>query len=379
MHDTVITRPADIPPKRDCSTRRRLRDLDDHIEILRRIENEQTGSQSESRYQAERLSALDVIVPKAALNHGNVAICPLCDQELEHPDETVDELRALLDDLETRLVASRGMSTRRQSMIKKLGTERAGILDELRAKVVQLDVVAQQERAVSAGRERSERVAFLKGRVSQELERGVDIAGDISALRESERRYRGQLARLEELSEKDDPAVALREAIDSISAQITDYSRYLELEGSEHYVHLDSTNLTVEVQRPGGRVPLRRMGSAENWVGYHLATHLALHHWFTTKERPVPRFLMLDQPTQAFFPEEVVDASTDENADWEAVRGQFSLMRDVVLELGGEFQIIVCDHANLADEWFQNSVIGNWRNGVALIPADWLNGPTTTP
>lgn len=144
------------------------------------------------------------------------------------------------------------------------------------------------------------------------------------------------------------------------------------LEGSEHYVRLDPVELTVAVQRPGGRVPLGRMGSAENWVGYHLVAHLALHHWFATNDRPVPRFLMFDQPTQAFFPEEVVDAADDENADWEAVRRQFTLMRDVVAALTGDLQVIVCDHANLADDWFQDAVVENWRNGVAFIPTDWL-------
>jgi hypothetical protein len=81
---------------------------------------------------------------------------------------------------------------------------------------------------------------------------------------------------------------------------------------------------------------------------------------------------MFDQPTQAFFPEEVVDAADDENADWEAVRRQFSLMRDVVDALDGALQLIVCDHANLADAWCQDAVIDNWRNGVTLIPSDWL-------
>jgi len=44
----------------------------------------------------------------------------------------------------------------------------------------------------------------------------------------------------------------------------------------------------------------------------------------------------------------------------------------------GSLQIIVCDHANLAEGWFQDAVIGNWRsdsdgNRNALIPPDWLD------
>lgn len=354
------------------SLRNRVRELDDQIELLKRLEKEQSDVQIETNYQSERLRAIDILLPKNQTSDGDVTVCPLCDQGLAHPDETIEELRALLGGLERRLVSSRGVSTRREATIERLATRRGPLIEALRENVVELDAVAQQEAAIASGRERRERVAFLQGRVSQELERGVDIAGDLADLRNAERRQRGQVARLEELSERDDPASALRTIIDSVSELMTDYARSLQLEGSEHYVRLDPIQLTVAVQRPGGRVPLARMGSAENWVGYHLVAHLALHHWFVINDRPVPRFIMFDQPTQAFFPEEVVDAADDENADWEAVRRQFTLMRDVVAALGGELQVIVCDHANLADAWFQDAAIDNWRNGVALIPEEWL-------
>jgi hypothetical protein len=356
--------------------RNRIREIDDQLELLENLQKEQGNVQSESQYQIDRLRALDLLVPKSVLTVENVRICPLCDQDLDHPDETVDELRSLLDTLETRLEASKGFSSRRQATIERLKVSREPLVEALRENVVKLDAVAQQEAAIAAGRERRERIAFLQGRVSQELERGVDVAADLAELRSTESRYRGQLARLEDMSERDDPVAALRVAMDSVSDLMTDYARYLQLEGSEHYVRLDPVELTVVVQRPGSRVQLGRMGSAENWIGYHLVAHLALHHWFAMNDRPVPRFLMFDQPTQAFFPEEIIDAAEDENADWEAVRRQFALMRDVVEALAGDLQVIVCDHANLADNWFQDAVVENWRNGVALIPSDWLEEET---
>lgn len=385
LEGILAHRPDSVPVEESEGTRRRrelaeegrrirtrIREVDDQLELLDKLQEEQSDSQTEVQYQTARLRALDLLVPKSALADGDVGVCPLCDQGLDHPDETVDELRSLLNALETRLKASKGVSSRRQSTIERLLASREPLVEALRENVVELDAVAQQEAAIAAGRERRERIAFLQGRVSQELERGVDIAADLAELRNAERRNRGQLARLEDICERQDPAAALRTAIDSVSELMTDYARFLQLEGSEHYVRLDPVELTVAVQRPGGRVPLGRMGSAENWVGYHLVAYLALHHWFVLKSRPVPRFLMFDQPTQAFFPEEVIDAAADENADWEAVRRQFTLMRDVVASLSGDLQIIVCDHANLADDWFQGAVIENWRNGVALIPTDWL-------
>jgi hypothetical protein len=42
----------------------------------------------------------------------------------------------------------------------------------------------------------------------------------------------------------------------------------------------------------------------------------------------------------------LTDAAEDGNADWEAARRQFTLMRDTVAALDGALQVIVCDHAN---------------------------------
>ena len=38
------------------------------------------------------------------------------------------------------------------------------------------------------------------------------------------------------------------------------------------------------------------------------------------------------------------------------MRRMFELMRDVVDELAPAFQVIVCDHADLSQQWFQDAV-----------------------
>jgi hypothetical protein len=45
----------------------------------------------------------------------------------------------------------------------------------------------------------------------------------------------------------------------------------------------------------------------------------------------------------------------------------------VVAESSPELQIIVLDHANLPEPWFQQAIgDNNWRHGRKLIPSDWL-------
>jgi hypothetical protein len=170
----------------------------------------------------------------------------------------------------------------------------------------------------------------------------------------------------------------LDHALNYISTDMTAYAQELNLEHSARSIRLDVRKLTVLADSDDGIVPLLRIGSGENWVGYHLVAHLALHRYFTLHQRPVPRMLLLDQITQPFYPSEVAKDSgnTDlirSDADRNTVHGMFELMYDFVNDLAPSFQLIVSDHANLPDQWYQDCVRYNWRNGEALIPQDWID------
>jgi Protein of unknown function (DUF3732) len=116
------------------------------------------------------------------------------------------------------------------------------------------------------------------------------------------------------------------------------------------------------------------MGSGENWVGYHVLSHLALHWWLRKKDRPVPAFLIFDQPTQAYYPPDSVEGGLDEiekDDDRTAVQSLFKLMSVACDEIGPGFQLIVLDHAHLKDVWFEDAIVQEWRGNSALVPYDW--------
>jgi hypothetical protein len=116
---------------------------------------------------------------------------------------------------------------------------------------------------------------------------------------------------------------------------------------------------------------LEKAGSGANWVGFHLITFLALHKLFVRRERPVPRFLFLDQPSKAYFPEDADINSPSKDEDRDSVRKMYKMCFDLVEELTG-FQIIMTDHANIDEDWFQNSIRERWRDGLKLVPEEWL-------
>lgn len=106
--------------------------------------------------------------------------------------------------------------------------------------------------------------------------------------------------------------------------------------------------------------------------------HLALHKWFVDKDRPVPRFLILDQPTQIYYPAEKDAGGSLEvlkDADREGVIRIFRWLEERVDEMKGKFQLIVTDHAEVKQPWFTDAVVERWRNGEALVPKSWIKPP----
>lgn len=68
-------------------------------------------------------------------------------------------------------------------------------------------------------------------------------------------------------------------------------------------------------------------------LAYHLSALLALHFFAAKNNCPIPRFLLIDQPTQVYFPSEKLykeaDGSvekTEADADLAAVRRLFKLL-----------------------------------------------------
>jgi hypothetical protein len=124
------------------------------------------------------------------------------------------------------------------------------------------------------------------------------------------------------------------------------------------------------------------MGGGKNWLGCHLLALLALHEHFVRDTRPVPGFLVLDQPTQVYFPStqqyKALSGTTQDtleaDADLDAVGRMFDLLFSVCAALAPGFQVIVLEHANLPEDRYQDALVEPPWSGVgmhALVPEQW--------
>jgi hypothetical protein len=49
----------------------------------------------------------------------------------------------------------------------------------------------------------------------------------------------------------------------------------------------------------------------------------------------------------------------------------FKFVFDVVAELCPQFQVVITEHADINEQWYQDAVIERWRGGPKLIQDDW--------
>ena len=89
---------------------------------------------------------------------------------------------------------------------------------------------------------------------------------------------------------------------------------------------------------------MSRTEGGENHLAYHLSALLALHLFAVKNNRPIPQFLLTDQPIQVYFPSEQVyeeadgsiqkteaDADADVDADQYFTRHWIHLYRVVTI------------------------------------------------
>ena len=175
-----------------------------------------------------------------------------------------------------------------------------------------------------------------------------------------------------------------RRALTAVNGYAGRLLPFLDVENPDDPISLEISDLTIKVRGADRDDYLSEIGSGSNWLSYHLAMLLALQQFFLSQPNsPVPGFLVLDQPSQVYFPKQVIQRPIDEDVepqlrdeDIVAVHKAFEVLNKVVLKAKGRLQVIVLDHAS-RDLWGDISgVVGlkDWRNGTKLVPMKWLNG-----
>lgn len=351
----------------------KLGKIEDDINAVKHYMKTASKYSNEIRQQEIRLESIGFFNDEET-NDTNT--CPLCDNHLEVSNPTIQNIKSNLFEIRNDLKNTTQESPRVQSYLDNLDDSQIEIQNKLEITERGITALYKQKDKARTLRDLNIRRGRVIGRVSLFLE-NIDVEETKSTLEQRIKVLQDDIKVLLEKVDKESTEEKLNSILNRINLQMTEWSNLIDVEYQGSPIRFDIKNLDLIVDTEDKPIPLSKgIGSGANWVAYHLLLLMALHKSFINKDRPLPRFLFIDQPTQVYYPPEnnpnIVEIDSEGSSDDKAVKAMFDFMHMVAEELSPNFQIIVMDHALLSNNKFKESVIEVWRDGNKLIPNDWL-------
>lgn len=345
------------------------RKVKDELMLAKSFEGDGAGFTKEANEQKARLNTLGIF-EGISEKHS----CPLCEQKIADTSSIgVAQMKESFNLINQKLDSVVKVAPKVEKAILELESKLKEIQNNIQKNRLELEAVQTANSKIAKELDVNLMRALVVGRISIYLESLPDLP-DTTKLKKRIAELEEKIEKLEQELSSDIIVEKLQSISSVLSNKMSEPAKFLQLEHSRYPLRLDLKKLTIVADTTDGPIPMERMGSGENWVGYHLVAHMILHTWFVEKNRPTPRFLFLDQPSQVYFPpEKDVDgsiANVDET-DRAAVVRMFKFIHDVVKNLAPEMQVIITEHADLDEDWYQDSVVERWRGGSRLVPDNW--------
>lgn len=352
-----------------------LAELKSRLEDMARLKEGVGGYKEALSIQHERLMVSDWL----SVQSEKGTSCPICGQGMDEAHS------ATLNELKRHLTLVEQSSTHIEEMPVAVDREVQHIRQAMDVVVEKLRDIRKQKKTLSTNsKEAAERqfrslgVAHFLGQLGQalslyeEVQNGGELPLEIESLRT-------QIAELSKQIDHESIGRRLNAALDRVSGYVSQFMPQLDNDHASNAARLDVANLTLQISGAEGQSSLWSIGSGSNHLSYHISTLLALHRLFLdAKQSPVPGLLILDQPSQVYFPENIRSGSNQPEPRWQdgdvaAVRKVFELLGSVVERANGRLQVIVLDHApdSVWGKLSSVTLVEDWHIGMKLVPSNW--------
>ncbi len=291
--------------------------------------------------------------------------CPVCGGDFHVPAQ-----QELIKGIQSRVkVAKRQVSSSKRSLTEvqlKLADDLSSVRAELRGAYAEIEADVRMQGDLAESRT----VDVQRGQVMAEARqwlREFEVGNQIDAMQT-------RVERLEQLHEQfasklgavgeaeGEAAILVR-----VGATATRLALQMGLPNTDGAIRLDLDNLTIVADTvKDGPVPLSQMGGAINWEAFHVVMHYAIHRELHSHDRPVPSFLIIDQPSQVG----AISASESKAAENRLAK-LYALFQASETEIGAKFQVIVTEHESIRETGIAPTPHFTFTLTDRLVPADW--------
>lgn len=305
-------------------------------------------------------------------------VCPFCNNEHTGDNNELDTLCQAIEEIEKSASSVKTMPAAFERELQYVQKDIDIYTDKLNAIRNRLLVESGQQAHDSNRKYTLTGISRFLGRMEASLQTFSKIGSDS----ELETRISELDERIDVLSKivnEREIKKKVDNAIRYVNATIGEIIKDLDVEHPDDPVDFVYKDLTLKVKNALGRDDyLWEIGSASNWLAYHIATILAFQQFFQRQTSvSVPNFVILDQPSQVYFPQRANsenDTVTIKDEDKEAVKKIFTCMDAFLKRTKGAVQIIVTEHAD-DDIWGgidSVHLVERWRGENKLVPQEWL-------
>jgi len=317
--------------------------------------------------------------PIGLFDSSKEASCPICGNVNPEDSPQFNKINQSLLEVTKQLSGITQSSPKLKAYIGDLSSKENEIQVRIEDHQIRIKTIITARKENKVIQDRNAYISKILGRISLYLESVKETKPDSKLLNDIEN-LKHEVELLQEELNSELVKERLSSALNVVGSYMGQYAKTLKLEYAEFPYRLDISKLTVYADNPQGGIPMHRQGSGENWLGCHVITFLALHKYFSEHKSPIPSLLVFDQPSQVHFPDlltyKKLEGKIGEYADidMQEVANLFALLYKYCQTAKNGFQIIVTEHANLDENWFQSSLVEEpWRGNNALIPYEWLS------
>ncbi|MBS3921963.1 MAG: DUF3732 domain-containing protein [Nitrosarchaeum sp.] len=345
--------------------REKLAKKEEDLYEIKKYSNATKTFKEETDHQKYRLNLIDVFDSDKRNN-----TCPLCENDLKHIPIKIEEIKNDFIKIDNELGGTKKIRHYVEEIVESVEKEIIDIKNDISKISSKIKGFLGEEKISENIFKENLQISEIIGEVKLWLE-SVRETDDKSKLSTEKKLIINKIKSIENNIKFNEQSPRRINILDSINEKLDEWAPELQLYQARKIKFKYSID-KMEIILNDKQRDYSNLGGGHNMLAIHVMLYLALHRHFIERERPVPNFIIFDQPSTPYFSEDP-DVNNINDYYEKDPRKKLGRMYKFIIDKTNQMknlQVIIVDQANLTHEaWFEKYEVKDW-NG-ALLPNTW--------